>query len=309
MPAVQLDPFQLIVNVGWGGADIIVLEVSYDGSFRNEPPSLPFRLSAAWLDQDHDAFDAVIKEPSGVVAPIINPISGDMLSGLTIWNVDPFVVEEEATVIGSFEVIDRGLYDIVAGNVHVTEHTDPLAGKVIPFIIDWNNEADGGAEDPREINAVNLSDWLNQLNSMLSGIIDEPPREHLEEILVSHFDLTTRTTYHRAGKAAIFLNARKIRLLLDPDNNLTFSVQTPLIPGGDGGVNDGFVWSVLVRSYKAERDFPLNSENEPQWVFSPISLTDQDGQKIEGVDDLKSYHVNIIAEPLTLLLDSEKIEA
>jgi hypothetical protein len=277
MPPVRLDPTQRIVNVRWGGGEIVVLEFS----FRRGGPRPPFTLSGLpFTSATYDLFAGVIVNNDGSGNPAIdNPITGAMLQRLRLWNRTPYFTSDEGGNRGN-ALVFFNLGRIKAGMPQGSPEfsfkiATPASSSITTTSVEywvWSNAFGAGSLEQNEENPFTTGD----------------PRFPPFGVIV------IPTAFDTAGEAGAFAG-----LFSAPPMFVTSRIASRTRP-------DGLRWNLRVTSYRGRRNFPSGPANTPDWlVEEAIGGT---VQSAAGSDPpIPAYEVTVRADTRTLAISAEKV--
>ena len=233
---VRLDPFQRIINVGWGGIDVLVLEFSFR---RNGPrPSFTLR-NLPFTSATYDLFASVIVNNDGAGNPApSNPITPEMLKHLRLWNRPPYFVSDEGGNRGNailFFNLRRIRASLPQGEQLITfKIATPASSPITTIDVEywcWSNAFGAGSLEENEENPFTTGD----------------PRFPPFGIVV------IPTAFATAGEASAFA-----ALFIAPEMFVTSRAVSNTRP-------DGLRWNMRATSYPSKRNFPVGPTNTPGW--------------------------------------------
>lgn len=242
MPPVRLDPFQNIVNVGWGGRfKLLVLLVHFTRSLESIPQ---FRLRSLGLTEDIiDVFtEDLIKYGigDGALPDVVNPISDAMVARLRLWNYAAYL-----PAVSEVGIEGRAIFFF---------NLTRIAGALAPGATSYSFELTTPATGPTQVVQVPVW-WVWSPNFGATT---------LEENQANPF-----TTGNPSGigpdpvtiPIALFSEAdanQFVEGVISP----TYIIEQRL---EDEETADEISWDYLALPYLEERDFPVDAENNPTW--------------------------------------------
>ena len=266
---VRLDPYQRIVNVGWGGADILVLEFRYQ---RNGPrPAFTLR-DLPFTSTTYDLFDSVIVNNDGARSPTPgNPITNDMLKFLRLWNRPPYFRTIEGSSRGN-AILFFNLRKIRAGL--------PRGASTFTLKIDTPGTTGGRTETETTYYV-----WL--------------PFVSWEEAL-EHPGLWIDSVWGTAAEA----EARLSNLSGGGGQSSAYVIRAEPF---SYEIPDTLSWDLQATTYRKQRDFPVDAQNRPDWdIDQAIGGTNEDGAGSSASTPLPSYVVTVEVDIRTLSVGSHK---
>ena len=267
---VRLDPFQRIVNVGWGGVDILVLEFSYE---RNGPrPGFALR-GLPFTSTTYDLFDSVIVNNDGAGNPTpANPITNDMLKFLRLWNRPPYF----RTIEGS----NRG-NAILFFNLRKIRAGFPQGEDIFTFEITTPATTSGRTET-----GTSYFVWL--------------PFVSWEEAL-EHPGLWIDSIWGTAAEA----EARLSNLSGGGGQSSAYVIRAEPF---ETTIPDSMSWDMQATTYRKKTNFPTDAQNRPDWDIdqNAISSTSQSASGSSSWTPLPAYLVTVEIDTRTLSVASSK---
>lgn len=274
---VRLDPYQRIVNVGWGGVDILVLEFSYR---RNGPrPAFTLR-DLPFASTTYDLFDSVIVNNDGEGNPAPgDPITQDMLKSLRLWNRPPYFRTIEGSNRGH-AILFFNLRKIRATlqqseNAFTFKVATPVSSPITTIGVEywcWSDAFGAGSLEE------------NEENPFTTGDPRFPP----------FGVITIPTAFATAGEANAFA-----ALFIAPEMFVTSRAVSHTRP-------DGLGWDLRVSSYRKRTNFPTAPDNSPEWDLD--DAVDGTVQSAAGSSEtiIPAYLVTVQVDFRTLAVTSSK---
>jgi len=274
---VRLDPYQRIVNVGWGGVDILVLEFSFQ---RNGPrPGFTLR-HLPFTSMSYDLFDSVIVNNDGVGNPAPgNPISNDMLRFLRLWNRPPYFRTIEGSNRGN-AILFFNLRKIRAGLLQgesrfsfkvATPASSPITTIGVEYWC-WSDAFGAGSLEE------------NEANPFTTGDPRFPP----------FGVITIPTAFATAGEASAFA-----ALFIAPEMFVTSRAVSHTRP-------DGLGWDLRVSSYRKRTNFPTVPDNSPEWELGEAIDGTEQSASSSSESAIPAYLVTVQVDTRTLAVTSSR---
>jgi hypothetical protein len=273
---IRLDPFQRIVNVGWGGVEILVLEFSYE---RNGPrPAFTLR-DLPFTSATYDLFDSVIVNNDGGNPTPGNPITQDMLKFLRLWNRPPYLVSDEGGNRGNA---------ILFFNLRKIRASLPQGASTFTFKVAT------AASSPITTSGVEYWCWSNAFGAGSLEQNEENPFTTGDPRFPPFGIITIPTAFGTAEEAGAFA-----ALFIAPELFVTsrpFSHTRP----------DGLGWDLRASSYRKKTNFPTGSDNSPNWDLG--EAIDGTVQSASGSSEsaIPAYLVTVQVDTRTLAVASSK---
>lgn len=265
-PPYRLDPFQNIVNVGWGGA-VLVLVFSWDKSFGTPP---------------------TINNPVGafIAAPFVPSLNGDLTARVgspfapdgkhidSYWCYEPVTHNTSGTESSTFVVIDSARYDIQTSAGVITAYSDALdpSNHLVPFTIDWNSTtlSSGGSGGADVVLGGAASGFASFLRGYMEFVVDRTVGgsasfiEHQISVLASHTVTDTRTVREYKGQSITFFNIGAMRSSQWAKDHpgepfpITFNFN-----GEDS--RTFYQYALSASTWTGQQHFPVDADNNPTW--------------------------------------------
>jgi hypothetical protein len=274
---VRLDPYQRIVNVGWSGVDILVLEFNYR---RNGPrPAFTLR-DLPFTSTTYDLFDSVIVNNDGAGNPAPgNPITNDMLKFLRLWNRLPY--------FRSIEGSNRGRA-ILFFNLRKIRVSLPQGASTFTFKIATP------ASSPITTSGGEYWCWSNAFGAGSLEENEENPFTTGDPRFPPFGVITIPTAFATAGEASAFA-----ALFIAPEMFVTSRVVSHTQP-------DGLGWDLRASSYRNKTNFPTAPDNSPDWdLDEAIDGTEQSASS-SSESAIPAYLVTVQVDTRTLAVASSK---
>lgn len=274
---VRLDPFQRIINVGWGGIDVLVLEFSFE---RNGPrPAFTLR-DLPFTSSTYDLFASVIVNNDGAGNPSpTNPITPEMLKHLRLWNRPPYLVSDEGGNRGNAILFFnlRRIRPSLPQNENTftfkiaTPASSPITTTGVEYWC-WSNAFGAGSLEENEENPFTTGDP----RFPPFGVIGIP---------------TAFGTAEEAGAFAAMFIAPEMFV-----TSRSFSHTRP----------DGLGWDLRASSYRKKTNFPTGPDNSPNWDLG--EAIDGTVQSASGSSEsaIPAYLVTVQVDTRTLAVMSSK---
>jgi len=274
---VRLDPYQRIVNIGWGGVDILVLEFSYQ---RNGPRPAFALLDLPFTSTSYGLFDSVIVNNDGAGNPTpVNPITNDMLKFLRLWNRPPYSTKIEGSNRGN-AILFFNLRKIRASlpqieNTFTFKIATPASSPITTIGVEywcWSDAFGAGSLEE------------NEANPFTTGDPRFPP----------FGVITIPTAFATAGEASAFA-----ALFIAPEMFVTSRAVSHTRP-------DGLSWDLRVSSYRKRTNFPTAPDNSPEWDLD--DAVDGTVQSAASSSDstIPAYLITVQVGTRTLAVTSSK---
>lgn len=274
---IRLDPFQRIVNVGWGGVDILVLEFSYERN--GQRPTFTLR-DLPFTSTTYNLFDSVIVNNDGMGNPTPgNPITQDMLKYLRLWNRPPYLASSEGGTNGNA---------ILFFNLRKIRASLPQGATAFTFKIATP------ASVPITTSGVEYWVWSNAFGASSLEENEAHPFTTGDPRFPPFGIITIPTAFGTPEDAAAFAT-----LFVAPQMFVTsrpFSYTHP----------DGLRWVLRASTYRKRTDFPTQSNNSPDW--NPEEAIEGTTQSAAGSSEIAvpAYLVTVDVNIRTLSVTSSK---
>lgn len=206
-----------IVNVQWGGLELVTVEFSYETltNFTEgfDPPPFIATLSG-------DVNGAI----TGALGPSIGPPNvpdSKFRSSKDRWCYAPFNFHFTSTTTEPFTIIDRGLYTEGTNLGQINDLTVPIQGHIVPFYIDYTGSTTGEGDGLHVYNGYNphgdgslgeLTDTILINFAILAGFgAATSVYPILSSIVSSHVAPSTVTFDHVLKATVTFINLSKLK--------------------------------------------------------------------------------------------------
>jgi hypothetical protein len=273
---VRLDPFQRIVNVGWGGAEkLILLQFGYHSATNTPPGRTPYRFVASIEAFPTD--DLVGKSVIAAVGPAIAPPrpSAQVKANNNAWCFAPKTSEFVETNTTDYTIIDRGLYQVQTNIGLITELVDPLFGTIVPFYIDFTGNLGGGGG--LDVLDGTLSDAISARMDQVFGLASPESKAHLTElfpylvqVISSHVETSAPITFtERKADTATFFNVNRIKAQANLGNLLKFKI---FCFGTDG--RELLTWSAGLATWTRPGDWSLDTSGDNYFLNNTVDPID-----------------------------------
>ncbi len=274
---VSLDPFQRIVNVGWGGVDILVLEFSY----RRSGPRPVFTLrDLLFTSTTYDLFDSVIVNNDGAGNPSPgNPITQDMLKFLRLWNRPPYFRTDEGGTRGNA---------ILFFNLRKIRASLPQNATTFTFKVATP------ASSPITTSGVEYWCWSNAFGAGSLEENEENPFTTGDPRFPPFGIITIPTAFGSAEEAGAFA-----AMFVAPEIFVTSRAVSHTRP-------DGLGWDLRVSSYRNKTDFPTGSDNSPNWDLGEAKGGTVESASGSSETSIPAYTVTVEVDIRTLAVNSSK---
>ena len=273
---VRLDPFQRIVNVGWGGGDsIILLQFGYRSATNTAPGRTPYQFAASF--QAFPTGEIIGASVIDAVGPTIAPPgpSSQIKSNNNAWCFAPKKTEFIETDTADYTIIDRGLYQVQTNIGLIEELIDPLFGTIVPFYIDFTGNLGGGG-------GLDVLDGTSSaaINSRMEEVFNLASPEskahlhtlypHLVAVISSHVEYGAPITYtERKADTATFLNVNRIKSQASLGNLFGFKI---FCFGTDG--REFLSWNAALATWKNQGDWSLDTSGDNYFVNNTVAPID-----------------------------------
>jgi len=274
---VRLDPYQRIVNVGWGGVDILALEFSYE---RNGPrPAFTLR-DVLFTSTSYDLFDSVIVNNDGADNPAPgNPITPEMLKHLRLWNRPPYLVSDEDGNRGNA---------ILFFNLRRIRPSLPQSENNFTFKIDTP------ASSPITTSGVEYWCWSNAFGAGSLEENEANPFTTGDPRFPPFGIITIPTAFATAGEAGAFA-----ALFIAPEMFVTSRAVSHTRP-------DGLGWDLRASSYRKKANFPTAPDNSPEWELDEAIDGTEQSASSSSESAIPAYLVTVQVDTRTLAVTSSR---
>lgn len=299
-PPWRLDPLKNIIGVGWGGS-IAVMYFEYvltvSGLDNAAPPTWTALFTSAAGNGD------LTQEIGPVVLPP-GPPPPDVLTQNNFYCYPRTRKLDTVTTTTVFHTTDVGRYGVACSDGIVSSFNDPIAGQVVPFIIDSTRNGifnEGGFDvygvkdhDPSVENA--LRQMMQSVATQTFGLGIFGTTQYLQLEISGHDTVEVVTRHTLSGKTVTFLNIGKIGQIPSVRENESFEIIANMQPLDRGTLT--WKWSMRTflggaKIFTPEGE-PDGGQNEADFEqITPIYQDEKPAQPIEAkfVIDLLTYQI------------------
>lgn len=274
---VRLDPFQRVVNVGWGGVDILALEFSY----RRSGPRPGFMLrDLPFTSTTYDLFDSVIVNNDGAGNPNPgNPITKEMLKFLRLWNRSPHLVTDEGGTRGDA---------ILFFNLRKIRASLPQNATTFRFKIATP------ASSPITTSGVEYWCWSNAFGAGSLEENEEHPFTTGDPRFPPFGVIAIPTAFGSSEEAGAFA-----AMFVAPEMFVTSRAVSHTRP-------DGLGWNLRASTYRGKMNFPTSVNNSPNWNLGEAKGGTMQAASGSSETSIPAYTVTVEVDVRTLAINSSK---
>ena len=273
---VRLDPFQRIVNVGWGGGDkLILLEFGYHSATNTPPGRTPYRFLASI--ETFPTSGLIGASVIDAIGPAIAPPrpSAQVKANHNAWCFVPKTSELIETNTTDYTIIDRGLYQVQTNIGLIEELADPLFGMIVPFYIDFTGNLGGGGG--LDVLDARSSDAISARMDQVFGMATPESKTHLTtlfphlvQVISSHVETGAPITFtERKANTATFFNVDRIKSQSNLGNLFNLKI---FCFGTDG--RELLNWRAGLATWTRPGDWGLDTSGDNYFLSNTVAPVD-----------------------------------